>query len=254
MDHWGIGDLIWTHIRCCDELNPRNTPCSNSCAGGYSSRRRPPSPPPPARAVAAYPGMNANDGPVGGGNSLSHLTVFPLMVVPMPQGSWSQRCSWCCKRWHGLMRNRWCLNRRGPHRSRPAACCHTWRSRSSCVRTCGTGDKWPLLPEQSLVPPSVAMAASSKTISLHHSHPEEFTDCLPISPWTSKTKAHKQNHKDPFRSERMQSQSVFFCPSPLPFGGSTVAFPVAKSHKVSVDTKTLRFFNPDAKKTLQKWT
>ena len=28
---------------------------------------------------------------------------------------------------------------------------------------------------------------------------------------------------------------------------STVAFPVAISHKVSVDTKTLRFFNPDAK-------
>ena len=29
---------------------------------------------------------------------------------------------------------------------------------------------------------------------------------------------------------------------------SLVAFPVAISHKVSVDTKTLRFFNPDAKK------
>ena len=28
---------------------------------------------------------------------------------------------------------------------------------------------------------------------------------------------------------------------------SLVAFPVAISHKVSVDTKTLRFFNPDAK-------
>ena len=48
------------------------------------------------------------------------------------------------------------------------------------------------------------------------------------------------------RPVRTKIQLRLFKQKAYRFG--TVAFPVAISHKVSVDTKTLRFFNPDAKK------
>ena len=47
------------------------------------------------------------------------------------------------------------------------------------------------------------------------------------------------------RPVRTKIQLRLFKQKAYRFG--TVAFPVAISHKVSVDTKTLRFFNPDAK-------
>ena len=66
--------------------------------------------------------------------------------------------------------------------------------------------------------------------------------CTPLCP--NKEQNHLQNSL--LRRTQFWVRKTFSKPASLK-RASLVAFPVAISHKVSVDTKTLRFFNPDAK-------
>ena len=66
--------------------------------------------------------------------------------------------------------------------------------------------------------------------------------CTPLAPTRNKIIYKTACSDGPNSASRRPSQNRLRSKK-----ASLVAFPVAISHKVSVDTKTLRFFNPDAK-------
>ena len=75
---------------------------------------------------------------------------------------------------------------------------------------------------------------------------EEATDIHPACP--NKEQNHLQNSL--LRRTQFWVRKTFSKPASLK-RASLVAFPVAISHKVCVDTKTLRFCNPDAKNVIK---